>query len=93
MIRAWIAVALLAGSWMFGLDYFYPANPWIWAALVTGATLLLGGSFKRSACRSGLGDRNCAIDSGFDFCALAGKDHTAVDWIGISGTLITQPSP
>ena len=47
MIRAWIAIALLAGSWMFGLDYFYPANPWIWTALVIGGTALLGGSFKQ----------------------------------------------
>ena len=47
MIRAWIAVALLAGSWMFGLGYFYPANPLIWAALVAGAAVLLGGTFKR----------------------------------------------
>jgi hypothetical protein len=47
MIRAWIAVALLAGSWMFGLDYFCPANPWIWAALVIGGAVLLGGFFKQ----------------------------------------------
>jgi hypothetical protein len=43
MIRAWIAVGLLAGSWMFGLDYFYPANPWIWATLVACAAVLLSG--------------------------------------------------
>ncbi|MGA2059742.1 MAG: hypothetical protein ABSG67_04620 [Thermoguttaceae bacterium] len=47
MIRAWIAVALLAGSWMFGLDYFYLANPWIWAALVISGAALLGGTFKQ----------------------------------------------
>ncbi len=47
MIRAWIAVALLAGSWMFGLDYFYQANPWIWAALVISGSALLSGSFKQ----------------------------------------------
>jgi hypothetical protein len=47
MIRAWIAVALLAGSWMFGLDYFHPANPWIWLMLVAGGTVLLGGFFIR----------------------------------------------
>ncbi len=27
MIQAWIAAALLAGSWLLGLDYFYPASP------------------------------------------------------------------
>lgn len=47
MIRAWIAIALLAGSWMFGWDYFYPANLWIWALLVAGATVLLSGFFKK----------------------------------------------
>ena len=47
MIRAWIAIALLAGSWMFGLDYFCPANLWIWIALIVGATVLLGGSLKQ----------------------------------------------
>ena len=47
MIRAWIAVALLAGSWTFGMDYFYPANPWIWMALVVGAIVLLSGFFKQ----------------------------------------------
>jgi len=47
MIRAWIAVALLAGSWMFGLEYFHPANPWIWMALVAGASMLLGGFLKQ----------------------------------------------
>lgn len=44
MIRAWIAVALLAGSWMFGLDYFHPTNPSIWKALIACSVLLLGGS-------------------------------------------------
>ena len=30
MIRLWIGTALLAGSWLLGLGYFYPANPWAW---------------------------------------------------------------
>ena len=47
MIRAWIAVALLAGSWMFALGYFHPANPLIWAALVACATVLLSGFLKK----------------------------------------------
>ena len=42
MIQAWIGVALLAGSWLLGLDYFYPASPWAWLAAVAAAVVLLG---------------------------------------------------
>ena len=42
MIRFWIGTALLAGSWLLGLDYFYPANPWAWSAIVAAAVALLG---------------------------------------------------
>ncbi|MEN6452076.1 MAG: hypothetical protein ABFC96_16420, partial [Thermoguttaceae bacterium] len=41
-LRVWIGVALLAGSWLFGLGYFYPANPWAAAATVAVAVVLLG---------------------------------------------------
>ena len=41
-IRFWIAAALLAGSWLLGLNYFYPINPWAWSAVVAAAVLLLG---------------------------------------------------
>jgi hypothetical protein len=37
----WIGVALLAGSWLLGLDYFYPASPWAWLATVAAAVVLL----------------------------------------------------
>ena len=42
MIRLWIAVALLAGSWLLGLDYFYPAITWAWLAAVGAAVVLMG---------------------------------------------------
>ena len=42
MIQAWIGVALLAGSWLLGLEYFYPASPWAWLATVVAAVVLLG---------------------------------------------------
>ena len=42
MIRLWIGTALLAGSWLLGLDYFYPASPWAWLAVVVAAVVLLG---------------------------------------------------
>ena len=42
MIRLWIGTALLAGSWLLGLDYFYPASPWAWLAAVVAAVVLLG---------------------------------------------------
>lgn len=41
-IRSWIGIALLAGSWLFGLSYFYPANLWAWFAAVAAAVVLLG---------------------------------------------------
>lgn len=43
MKRAWIATALLAGSWLFGLGYYQPANTAIWCGMVFAAVLLLGG--------------------------------------------------
>ena len=42
MIRLWIGTALLAGSWLLGLDYFYAANPWAWLLVVAAAVVLLG---------------------------------------------------
>jgi len=36
-----MGAALLAGSWLFGLDYFYPANNWAWFALLAGGAALL----------------------------------------------------
>lgn len=42
MMRYWIGTALLAGSWLFGLEYFTPANPYAWLAAVVVAVLLFG---------------------------------------------------
>ena len=42
MIRNWIATALLAGSWLFGLGYYQPASVAVWFGLLTAAVLLLG---------------------------------------------------
>ena len=41
MIRPWLALALLAGSWLFGMHYYRPANWIAWAASVLAGTLLL----------------------------------------------------
>jgi len=43
MKRAWIALALLSASWLFGLSYYHQANWLAWAVLVTVGTLLLIG--------------------------------------------------
>ncbi len=40
--RLWIGTALLAASWLFGLDYFYPAVPWAWMALIAAAVAIVG---------------------------------------------------
>ncbi len=44
MLRCWIAVAVLAGSWMFGLGYFYPADYVSEAVLVAAGIALLYGT-------------------------------------------------
>lgn len=44
MNRAWIATALLAGSWLFGLGYYQPGNAAVWCGLLLAAVLLLGGA-------------------------------------------------
>ncbi|MCH5373541.1 MAG: hypothetical protein JJ992_06160, partial [Planctomycetes bacterium] len=41
MIRGWIAVALLAASWLLGVSYFAPARPSAWFCTVAAAVLLL----------------------------------------------------
>jgi len=43
MKRAWIATALLAGSWLFGLGYYQPSNTAVWFGMVFAAVLPLGG--------------------------------------------------
>lgn len=47
MIRAWIAVALLAISWLFGLGYYQPASGTWWTLTVGVAVVLLGGLLQR----------------------------------------------
>jgi len=44
MKRAWIALALLSASWLFGLSYYHQANWIAWAVLVAAGTLLLTGA-------------------------------------------------
>ena len=46
MIRFWIGTALLAGSWLLGLDYFYPANQYAWLAAIAAGVALLGNANK-----------------------------------------------
>jgi len=41
MRRAWIGLALLSASWLFGLSYFEDARPLVWAVLIVAGTALL----------------------------------------------------
>ncbi|MGD0901119.1 MAG: hypothetical protein ABR915_25085, partial [Thermoguttaceae bacterium] len=49
MMRAWIATALLAGSWLLGLSYYDLASPWAWFLLVVAGTLLMAKAFHPTA--------------------------------------------
>ncbi len=40
-MRAWFAIAVLAGSWLLGLGYFQPASPFSWLCLVAVGVVLL----------------------------------------------------
>lgn len=44
MIRAWIALALLGGSWLWGLDYYRPAAFRMWSVAVVLGVLLVSGA-------------------------------------------------
>ncbi|MBN1852465.1 MAG: hypothetical protein JW829_07060 [Pirellulales bacterium] len=41
MTRAWFGTALLAGSWLIGVDYFSPARPLLWCGILIAAVLLV----------------------------------------------------
>ena len=41
MMRAWIAVALLSVSWLWGLGYYQPADGLLWSAAVALGVLCL----------------------------------------------------
>lgn len=47
MIRFWLGLALLGGSWLFGLKFYHEADYVTWSILVAAGTLLLSGSLQR----------------------------------------------
>src|SRR4051794_34190313 len=47
MIRYWLGLALLAGSWLFGLKYYHEADGLIFAMMIVAGTLLLCGALQR----------------------------------------------
>jgi len=55
MILTWVGVALLAGSWLLGLDYYLPAGPIGWIVVVAVGTALLSARIKE--CSSPLGEK------------------------------------
>ncbi len=51
MMRTWIAVAVLAASWMWGLDSFTGTNGWLWSVLLLSGVLMSAESPRRTPCR------------------------------------------
>src|SRR5258706_11267366 len=43
MRRAWIAIALLSASWLWGIYYYQEPSLWVWGVSIGAAVLLLGG--------------------------------------------------
>jgi hypothetical protein len=50
MIDVWMGTALLAGSWLLGVNYFSPVSPWAWLAAVAAAVVLFSRAGHRFAC-------------------------------------------
>lgn len=48
MIRTWIAVALLAGSWLLGSNYYHAPCPQAWWVAAIAATILLAGTIEQN---------------------------------------------
>lgn len=51
MMRVWLGVALLAGSWLWGLDYYYAGNAVVWLLLAALGTLALAEDVARQSDR------------------------------------------
>src|SRR5258708_4167570 len=47
MIRFWLGLALLGGSWLFGLKYYHEADYLTFSILIIAASVLLSGSLQR----------------------------------------------
>jgi hypothetical protein len=52
MMVAWLGIALVSASWLYGLSYYQPANYWTWAALVAAGCACLSALFVRPVSRS-----------------------------------------
>lgn len=55
MMRAWIGLALLSGSWLLGLSYYQPANWPAWGVVVVLGTVLLASRPARPPARREMG--------------------------------------
>jgi hypothetical protein len=51
MIRIWLGIALLAGSWLLGLSYYQAAHTTAWLVTVIAGTLLLAGVVEQNLSR------------------------------------------
>ena len=48
MKRAWIGLALLSSSWLFGLSYYHSAQWLLWAIIIlAGTAMLIGVEIRR----------------------------------------------
>jgi len=51
-MRFWLGLAVLSGSWLFGLSYYHDAVWWAWAVCVVLGVALLSG-VPSQGCRYG----------------------------------------
>ena len=85
MIRFWLGLALLGGSWLFGLKYFHEADYLTFSILIVAGAVLLSGSLQRLP---GTPESIVAILLLIPVISLAPAPYKAIPILIIAGLLL-----
>ncbi|MHB8971509.1 MAG: hypothetical protein ACYC3X_08375 [Pirellulaceae bacterium] len=87
-MRIWLATALLACSWLFGLGYFDPVSWGAWVCALSAAVLLLGATPVRFPRRVDRGIALLLLAPAFGLVPLPYKSMPLLLFAGIAASLL-----
>lgn len=93
MMRAWIAVALLASSWLLGLGYFNPPNMTAWACTLVAAVILLADTSLRLPSQRQRLAIMVLLVPGVVLMELPSKGMAVLLLVGTAASLVPAPVP